>query len=198
MNQEKLKSVLKEHQLWLETRFSAHIEGCHAKLWDANLMNANLRGADLRDADLKGANLMNANLRGANLMNADLRDANLMNADLRDAKNMPFIPFACPDSGSFIGYKKARGYVVKLEILADARRCSSTGRKCRCDKARVLTISNLDGTDANISSVSSDRDESFIYTVGEVVEVPDFDTYRWNGCTTGIHFFINRQEAVEY
>ena len=94
--------------------------------------------------------------------------------------------------------KKKGGYVVKLEILADARRCSSTGRKCRCDKARVLTISNLDGTDANISSVSSDRDESFIYTVGEVVEVPDFDTYSWNDCSAGIHFFINRQEAVEY
>ena len=62
----------------------------------------------------------------------------------------------------------------------------------------MLTISNLDGTDANISSVSSDRDKSFIYTVGEVVEVPDFDTDRWNECTTGIHFFINRQEAVEY
>ena len=62
----------------------------------------------------------------------------------------------------------------------------------------MLTISNLDGTDANISSVSSDRDESFIYTVGKVVEVPDFDTYRWNDCSAGIHFFINRQEAVEY
>ena len=188
MNQEKLKSVLKEHQLWLETRFSAHIEGCHADLRDADLRDANLRDANLMNADLR-----DANLRGANLMNADLRDANL-----RGAKNIPFIPFACPDSGSFIGYKKARGYVVKLEILADARRCSSTGRKCRCDKARVLTISNLDGTDANISSVSSDRDESFIYTVGEVVEVPDFDTYRWNDCSAGIHFFINRQEAVEY
>ena len=96
MNQEKLKSVLKEHQLWLETRFSAHIEGCHANLWDADLRSADLRDADLRDADLKGANLKGA----------DLRDTNLMNANLRGAKNIPFIPFACPDSGSFIGYKK--------------------------------------------------------------------------------------------
>ena len=198
MNQEKLKSVLKEHQLWLETRFSAHIEGCHANLRDADLKGANLMNANLMNANLRDTNLMNVDLRSAVLSDADLRGANLMNADLRDAKNIPFIPFTCPDSGSFIGYKKARGYVVKLEILEDARRCSATGRKCRCDKARVLTITNLDGTDANISSVSSSFDKSFIYTVGEVVEVPDFDTYRWNECTTGIHFFINRQEAVEY
>lgn len=45
MNQEKLQSVLKVHQLWLETRFSAHIEGCRA----------DLRDADLRDADLRNA-----------------------------------------------------------------------------------------------------------------------------------------------
>ena len=238
MNQEKLQSVLKEHQLWLETRFSAHIEGYRADLMNADLRGANLRGADLRGADLRGANLrdaylIDANLRGADLMNADLRgayligadlrganlrdaylmnadlmNADLMNADLRGAyligadlsgaKNIPFIPFACPDSGSFIGYKKANDYVVKLEILANARRCSSTGRKCRCDKARVLSITNLDGTDTNISTVSSNHDKSFVYTVGEVVEVPDFDTDRWNECTAGIHFFINRQEAVEY
>ena len=106
MNQEKLKSVLKEHQLWLETRFSAHIEGCHANLWDANLRSAVLSDANLREANLRGADLMNANLRGADLMNANLMNANLMNANLRGAKNIPFIPFACPDSGSFIGYKK--------------------------------------------------------------------------------------------
>ena len=203
MNQEKLQSVLKEHQLWLETRFSAHIEGYRADLMNADLRGANLRGADLRGADLRGANLrdaylIDANLRGADLMNADLRGAYLIGADLSGAKNIPFIPFACPDSGSFIGYKKANDYVVKLEILANARRCSSTGRKCRCDKARVLSITNLDGTDTNISTVSSNHDKSFVYTVGEVVEVPDFDTDRWNECTAGIHFFINRQEAVEY
>lgn len=218
MNYEKLQSILKEHCLWLNTRHSTLVDGCRAdlrdadlscadligaNLSDANLIGANLRGADLiganlRNADLRDANLIGANLRDADLSGADLRDANLIDANLRDSKNLPFIPFACPDSGSFIGYKKARGYIVKLEILADALRCSSTGRKCRCNKARVLTISNLDGTDANISSVSSDRDKTFIYTVGEVVEVPDFDTDRWNECAAGIHFFINRQEAAEY
>ena len=198
MNQEKLQSVLKVHQLWLETRFSAHIEGCRADLMYANLRDADLRDADLRYADLRYADLRYADLIGADLRGTNLRDADLKYANLRDAKNVPFIPFTCPDSGAFIGYKKANDYVVKLKILEDARRCSATGRKCRCDKAQVLSITNLDGTDANIASVSSDYDKSFIYTVGEVVEVSDFDTNRWNDCSAGIHFFINRQEAVEY
>ena len=38
----------------------------------------------------------------------------------------------------------------------------------------------------------------FKYTVGETVEVKDFDPDRWNECSTGIHFFMDRQEAVEY
>ena len=36
-----------------------------------------------------------------------------------------FYPLQCPDSGSYIGYKKASGLVVELEIPADARRSSA-------------------------------------------------------------------------
>ena len=184
-----------------------------AILYRADLREADLREADLSGADLSGANLYEANLRGANLYRADLcgailceadlREANLRGADLRganlrEAKNIPFIPYTCPDTGSFIGYKKANGYIVVLEILSDARRCSATDRKCRCDKAKVLEIQNLDGSKANVNTVASGYDSSFIYTVGEIVEEPNFDEDRWNECSAGIHFFTNRQEAVVY
>ena len=129
---------------------------------------------------------------------ANLRNANLSGADLFGAKNVPFIPYSCPDTGSFIGYKKANKMIVELEILSDAKRCSATGRKCRCDKAKVLSIQNIDGTISDVKSISSDYDEAFIYTVGEVVEEPNFCENRWNECSSGIHFFINRQEAVNY
>ena len=179
-----------------------------AILYRADLREADLREADLSGADLSGANLYEANLRGANLYRADLcgailceadlREANLRGANLREAKNIPFIPYTCPDTGSFIGYKKANGYIVVLEILSDARRCSATDRKCRCDKAKVLEIQNLDGSKANVNTVASGYDSSFIYTVGEIVEEPNFDEDRWNECSAGIHFFTNRQEAVVY
>ena len=46
--------------------------------------------------------------------------------------------------------------------------------------------------------VDSDYDRDFIYKVGEVVEVKDFDENRWEECSTGIHFFMTRDEAVKY
>ena len=98
----------------------------------------------------------------------------------------------------FIGYKKASGYIVELEIPEDAKRLSATTRKCRCDKAKVLRILNTDKTIADITEVKSNYDNSFIYKVGEVVSVDNFDEDRWNECSTGIHFFINFQEAVSY
>lgn len=36
------------------------------------------------------------------------------------------------------------------------------------------------------------------YRIGEIVEELNFNEDRWNECSEGIHFFINRQEAVEY
>ena len=176
---------------------------CEADLRRANLYRADLCGAILCEADLSGADLSGANLYRADFCGADLREAslygaNLRGADLHEAKNIPFIPYTCPDTGSFIGYKKANGYIVVLEILSDARRCSATGRKCRCDKAKVLEIQNLDGSKANVNTVASGYNSSFVYTVGEIVEEPNFDADRWNECSVGIHFFINRQEAVAY
>ena len=184
-----------------------------ADMIGANLIGANLTGASLYKADLTGANLTGANLFGANLYGADLTKANLTGAnlyrtnldkadltvvDLTRAENVPFIPYTCPDFGAFIGFKKASGHIVVLEIPEDARRQSATGRKCRCNKAKVLQIQNLDGTNADVTEVASNFDSNFIYRVGEMVSVSYFDEDRWNECSTGIHFFINRQEAVEY
>ena len=163
---------------------------CGADLRRANLRRANLCGADLYGADLRRANLCGANLCGANLCGADLCGANLCGA--KGAY------MACPTDGSFIGWKKASGYVVKLQIPEDARRSSAGGEKCRCDKAYVAEIQNADGTKADIEAIHSNHDNNFVYTVGATVEVPNFDDCRWNECAPGIHFFIDRRAAVEY
>ena len=179
-----------------------------ANLRGANLSNANLRGANLRGANLRGANLSGANLSGAhlsyaNLSYTDLRGANfsganLSSANLSYAKKVPYIPMVCPEEGEFIGWKKASGKIVKLRIPEDALRSSSTTRKCRCNKAEVVEIYNIDGTIADERILKSSYDSSFTYEVGKTVEVQDFDTNRWEECTRGIHFFINRQEAINY
>lgn len=189
ITREELNEIIERHKRWLDES-----EG-----WCED-DRANLCRADLSEADLWGANL-----RGANLCGANLCRANLCRADLRGAKNLPWIPYACPDFGIFIGWKKAYydaddgtvQVIVQLEIPEDAKRLSATGRKCRCDKAKVLSIKSKDGQ-TEYERARSGHDQDFIYKVGETVTVPDFDEDRWNECSTGIHFFINRQEAVEY
>jgi hypothetical protein len=180
-----------------------YVDLSEANLRGANLRGANLYYANLSEADLHGADLREANLRGVNLSRtdlhyADLSEADLRGADLRGATNVPFIPMTCPDSGSFIGWKKASSYIVKLLIPEDARRSSSTGRKCRTDKAIVLAIENIDGSTSEHKAICSSYDSNFMYRIGEAATVDNFDENRFNECAPGIHFFINRQEAVEY
>lgn len=169
MTNDELKKIIEKHEKWLKDQDGGE---------RANLYNANLRDADLRCANLCCVELCGANLRGA--------------------KNMTFIPMNCPDSGSFTAWKKAHGHIVKLLILEDARRSSASGRKCRCDKAVVVAIETVSGESAGLDEIGSDYDGTFIYKVGETVTEPNFCEDRFKECAKGIHFFINRQEAVDY
>ena len=172
-----------------------------ADLSNANLRFADLSNADLSNADLSSADLSFANLRFANLRSADLSNADLSNADLSYLKHNECTVFLlpqCPSEGSFISWKKAGGKIVKLLVTDDAKRSSATTLKCRCSKAKVLGIENLDGTDSGLTEIKSNHDDNFIYRVGEIVEVDNFDEDRFNECSTGIHFFIARESAVAY
>lgn len=89
IDQETLVSILKEHQLWIESGGEngkrADLYGkdlIGMKLGRANLRRANLRRANLRRAKLYGADLYGANLDGADLYEADLDEANLCRASL--------------------------------------------------------------------------------------------------------------------
>ena len=193
MTNEKLKEILIKHHKWILNEKG----GERANLRGANLREANLREANLYGVNLYGVNLYGADLYGADLYGANLREANLYGANLRDWQ----CPITCPEEGSFIGFKKARvdniDVIVKLLITETAKRCSATTRKCRCSEAEVLSIESLDGTKQYHEATSS-FDKSFIYKVGETVKVDNFDENRWKECSTGIHFFITREEAVRY
>ena len=178
-----------------------------ANLKDADLSFANLEGAILIDADLYHTNLKGANLKGANLRStclcdvnfedANLEGANLKGANLRGAKNIS-IPLACPEDGSFIAWKKVQGMLIQLEIPEDARRSSATTNKCRCDKAKVLSITDLDGNNPINEITNTSREPYTTYKVGEMVYPDSFDEDRWNECSNGIHFFVNKQDAINY
>ena len=176
----------------------ANLEG--ANLEDADLSWANLEGANLEDANLKDANLKGAILNGANLAGADLAGAVLNAAHLNGAKNIPYIPLSCPSEGAFVAWKKVEWkYLVKIQIPEDARRCSATTRKCRCDKAMVLDITSLDGEEHYDEVFNYNYNyKKTIYKVGEMVYPDSFDENRWNECSHGIHFFVNKQDAIDY
>ena len=135
--------------------------------------------------------------------------------------NSTYYPLACPSDGAFIGWKTVllrddnghivtngpRYALVKLEIPEDAKRYSadSTSHKCRCDKAKVLDIVVID-TGEHIKDITNVRlldtfpiqIQKTVYTVGEMVYPDSFDNNRWQECSNGIHFFINRQDALNY
>ena len=197
MEANKLKEILEKHLHWIR-------EDCYGwKNMRADLRGADLRGADLYGADLRGADLYGADLYGADLYGADLRGADLRGADLYGAnvdKKLinKFFPICCPEYGAFIAWKKANGMIIKLQIPEDAKRSSAFGRKCRASKAVCLAIQDIDGNDSGMTEICSNHDNSFIYRVGETVEIADFDDDRARECAPGIHFFITRQEAVDY
>jgi len=112
MDASKLKEILEQHKLWIETNgkqgeranlkgaflydailydaYLTHADLTGANLYRANLSTVNFSGADLTGAYLKGAilyhaSLYSANLRGANLEGANLEYANLWRANLTDA-----------------------------------------------------------------------------------------------------------------
>ena len=153
--------------------------------WPYQLQSADLRGAYLKGADLREANLNGADLRGA---------------DLEGAKLPEFLVKLPPVGESFIGWKKVCGGVVlKLEIPAESPRVSTfIGTKCRAKRVKVLEAFDRLGSSVQETEFRSLHDHAFVYRIGEVVEVLDFDDDILAVCTRGIHFFVEREEAEKY
>ena len=222
MTQKELNKVLERHLHWLR-KDCAGWENMRAILDGENLDRLDLRSASLNWASLEGASLNGASLNYTSLYKASFKRASLdgvsfykasieealfykasiegasfFKASIEGVIDFPFLPFACPETGSFIGWKKVSNKIIKLEIPADAKRCSTASSSCKCDKAKVLEIQEINGNISDITKIRSDYDISFIYEVGKTVSVKDFCDDRWRDFGQGIHFFINRQSAVEY
>lgn len=153
------------------------------------LTNTYFYYADLSYADFSYADISGSNITKCNLI--ETKDTHI----IRNTYTKGFLPI-CPEEGSFIGFKKAQKYILKLLIPEDAHRSSGFSRKCRCSKAKVLEIQNQDGKIAEITEVKSDYDENFIYKLNEEVSVEDFNPNNWEDCAQGIHFYITREEAL--
>ena len=136
--------------------------------------------------------LHDANLRCTDLYNADLSNANLCSIKL-DRKEM-IRKGKIINKKTFV-YKKCQNKIVKLELQTDSIVFSINNRKCRTNKTKVISI---DGNEEKGLQIASDYDNNFIYEVGKIVEVPNFNLMYNVECGTGIHFFWTEKEAKEY
>ncbi|MCC5424419.1 pentapeptide repeat-containing protein [Clostridium botulinum] len=178
-----------EANLEYSSVFNALFDECTVR--KANFRHANLECAVLRYADMTGCNIEGANLYAAVLEYAKL-DGIIFDEDTK------WFHLHCPEKGAFLAYKKCfNDRLVQLLIPADAKRTSATLPSCRCNKAKVLTIKSFDYKESYMEAWSL-VDENFVYRVCEWVEVKDFNEDRWMDSTTGIHFWMTREEAKNY
>ena len=212
------RANLEQANLYGANLYGANLNGANleranlygANLYGANLERANLEGAYLYGANLNGANLYRANLHGANLYGANLEQANLYRANLYGANlNGANLERANLDEKeeirkgyilkeNLIAYKKCKDYrIVELCIPKGSIVFSINNGKCRTNRAKILSISSIDGK-KKYKLAKSKYDNKFIYRIGEELEIDNFDLMYNVECGAGIHFFRTRQEAEEY
>lgn len=163
---------------------------------DSSMKGVVLQGADLREADFRKASLAGADFCGANLYGAMFYQADLSGITV-DGKTA-FFYMCCPQEGAFVAWKVCFDRrIVRLLIPADALRVSGTTREVRCDKARVLSIQSVDGTEEYREAYSY-VDENFVYRTGEMVYADNFNPNRFVESGGGIHVWMSRDEAVAY
>jgi hypothetical protein len=202
---DELQEILDKHSKWLRDEADgerANLSGANlygANLYGANLTRANLTSANLTRANLTSADLTCANLTSADLTRANLTRANLTRANLDNVSNLPNFQIV-PESGAFTGWKKlSDGVIAEISIPAEAKRCSSTGRKCRAEFVQVLAMYDRAGKKLPPDTkVGGHRNNKFMYSVGEIIRPDSYNGDIREECTNGIHFFISRSEAEAY
>lgn len=118
--------------------------------------------------------------------------------------------------GTLIGYgvkpdNYQHHYLVTMEIPKEARRSRGTDNKCRAEFVKVRSIQKLYQTERTHVYIETNERVSFfirpglissarptIYEVGEITKADKWDDDRWETCTSGIHFFLTKEEALHY
>jgi hypothetical protein len=153
-------------------------------------------------SDLRGAYFKDTNGDKVFFQSCEMDNCRSFNSNI-------VFPQHVPSEGSFIAWKKAcirkcaeHNYdvidvIVKLRITEDAFRCSAN-HKCRASKVEVLQFETLDGEKLpDDTDVRSFFNHTFKYHIG-IVESRAYNTNPQDECSNGIHFFLNRNDAVNY
>ena len=132
-----------------------------------------------------------------------------------------FDRYDCLAEGSFIGWKAAMVFgqtsdkycefcLVRLKIPADSPRLRAyNSKKCRCKYAEVLDIQLFSGGILPDDTVAFSMFELTNFAIpslryrtnyrkGKTVFADGWDADRDIECGHGIHFFMNREDAISY
>ena len=185
----------------------------NSKHWKANIY-----GCVFVNSSFTNMSMSSFSIKGSLRLLIGVKPNDFDRCKFIEATNIPYVPSRCPEEGEFIGYKKvcssiknrflAEELVAVLLIPSDAKRISaytndSRFSKCRCSKAKVLRLEHLDGEPYDgieAESMYASNNDAPIekYVVGETVYPDSFDSNRDTECSHGIHFFMTREEAVQY
>jgi hypothetical protein len=198
----------------------------NCKLVDTLFDSAYINSFDFSDTDLSESSWRGTIVIGCWFNNTVCSKNMLSRAaqvvGLRISSQSPlYAPFVIqrqiiPTEGSFTAFKAVTnehgyGSIAKLEILADAQRvCNNNSRKCRASAVKVLAFLDLEGNELPITKakpmthpwnypngILGDEDYYF-YQLGEISYADAFDSDPNDECTSGIHFFLTFEEAVQW
>ena len=171
-----------------------HVAFYNNDLRNMKLCRCNARGCSFRFQDMTGIDLS-----GANIYASVLEDAMNQDKVIYDDDTM-WYKMRCPEFGKpFVAWKCCTELrVVMMLVPADAKRCMATMETGRASKVKVLKITNIDETE-NYTWAQSTVDQDFYYEVGKWLEPANgFQEDRWKDSSQGIHFFLDRQQCVDY
>lgn len=174
-------------------------------LWRANFVNCQIEGCSFRDVDFALSVFLYCIILKCDFEGAKLSHLNQNIFFHCDEIELNFgklvgIMNSIEHSKDLIGWKKCMindinvpagtTGIVKLLIPAAAKKVTPYGEnKHRAEYAVVL--------EAPANAVSW-YNSDFKYIEGHTIKPDSFDGNLWRTCTYGIHFFLTREEAVNY
>ena len=167
--------------------------------YNNDLVGMKLRGCKARGCSFRFQDMTDMDLRGANIYSSVLEDAVNQDKVIID-DDTKWYKMRCPEEGeAFIAWKCCTDLrVVMMLVPRDAKRCMATMETGRVSKVKVLKITNIDETE-NYSWAQSTVDPDFYYEAGKWLEPANgFQEDRWKDSSPGIHFFLDRQQCVDY
>ena len=167
--------------------------------YDNDLVGMKLRGCKARGCSFRFQDMTDIDLRGANIYSSVLEDALNQDKVITDDETK-WYHMRCPEVGeAFVCWKCCTDLrVVMMLVPREAHRCMATMETGRAAKVKVLKITSIDETES-YSWAQSTVDPDFYYEVGKWLEPANgFQEDRWKDSSPGIHFFLDRQQCVDY